>query len=156
MIRPGRPEDANAIAAIWNPLIRETTVTFTTQEKTAGDIADLLKRQPVFVAIPNDQIAGFATYGPFRPGPGYAHTAEHSIYLAAHARGNGLGRALMVRLETHARDQGLHVMVAGLSGDNKGAITFHTAMGYTEIGHLPRVGRKFDRWHDLVLMQKCL
>jgi phosphinothricin acetyltransferase len=158
IIRRAEAGDVSAILDIWNPLIRDTSVTFTTLEKTAQGLADdLATRGDAFlVAEAAGQILGFATYGAFRAGPGYAHTAEHSVILEGDARGQGVGRALMARLEDHARTQGIHVLIAGVSGENEAAIAFHRAIGFTEAARLPEVGRKFGRWMDLVLLHKRL
>lgn len=158
ILRPAQAGDIPAILDIWNPLIRDTSVTFTTVEKTAAGLADdMAARGDAFlVAEAEDTVLGFATYGPFRAGPGYAHTAEHSVILTADARGRGVGRALMARLEAQARAQGIHVLIAGVSSENEGAIAFHRAIGFTEAARLPEVGRKFGRWMDLVLLHKRL
>lgn len=157
MIRPARPEDAAAITAIWNRLIRETTSTFTTEEKTEADIAARIGAGvPWWVAAEGGAVLGHATYSQFRGGPGYARSMEHSVHLDPAAGGRGLGRALMAALEDHARAAGVHVMVAGVSGDNAAGIAFHAALGYRETGRLPEVGFKWGRWLDLVLMQKVL
>ncbi|MBP0481117.1 GNAT family N-acetyltransferase [Sagittula salina] len=157
-IRPAGPADAPGIAAIWNAIIVDTAATFTTQTKTeAGLIADMTQRGAAFqVAEDAGRVLGFATYGQFRGGPGYAHTMEHSIQLAAEARGRGTGRALMTALEDVARAQGVHSLWAGVSGENPGGVTFHRRIGYAEIARLPQVGFKFGRWMDLILLQKIL
>ncbi|WP_322865650.1 N-acetyltransferase family protein [Aquicoccus sp. G2-2] len=158
MIRAARASDADAIAAIWNTVISETTITFTTTRKTTNGLAaDIMTRGSGFlVAEESSEILGFATYFPFRNGPGYAHTVEHSIMLAPSAKGKGLGRALMDVLCENARAAGKHSLIAGVSGENAAAIAFHAALGFRVIARLPEVGRKFGRWHDLVLMQKML
>ena len=156
MIRPARPEDAAAIAAIWNHVIRDTTQTFTTATKDPGALAVQIVDQPCFVADAAGRVAGFVIYGQFRSGPGYAHTMEHSIHVARDARGAGLGRALMAAAEDHARGKGIHSMIAGVAGENTGGAAFHAALGYRDIARLPQVGWKFGRWHDLILMQKML
>jgi len=158
IIRAARPDDAPAIAAFWNPLIRDSSITFTNKEKTPATIAAMMaERGPAFlVAQEAGAVIGFATYGPFRSGPGYGATAELSIILSDGARGRGIGRALIVELEAAARLGGIHILVAGISADNAAAIAFHRALGYVETGRMPEVGRKFGRWLDLVLMQKRL
>lgn len=157
MIRPARPEDAPAIAALWNRVIAETTQTFTTLPKDPADLAQRIAAgTPWWVAEAGGAVLGHATYGQFRSGPGYAHSMEHSIHLAPAAQGLGLGRALMAALEDHARAAGVHVMIAGVSGDNPGGIAFHAALGYAEVGRLPEVGRKWGQWLTLVLMAKRL
>ncbi|MDZ7709048.1 MAG: N-acetyltransferase family protein [Roseovarius sp.] len=156
ILRAATEADIPAILAIWNPLIRDTAVTFTTEEKTPETLAaEITARGEAFiVAETGDRIAGFASFGPFRAGPGYRHTAEHTVILADHARGRGAGRALMTRLEEVARDRDIHALIGAVSGENAGAIAFHDAMGFARVGHLPQAGRKFGRWMDLVLFLK--
>lgn len=161
MIRPARPGDGAAIAAFWNPVIRDTAATFNPVTKSGPDIdAMIAERQAAghgfLVGLVAGEIAGFASYAQFRGGLGYAHTMEHTIILAPSARGHGLGRALMAALEDHARAAGVHSLFAGVSAENSDGRAFHAAIGYTEIAVLPQVGRKFGRWMDLVLMQKIL
>ena len=95
MIRPASPADAAGIAEIWNPIIRDTLVTFNAAEKSLPEIAAMVTdRQAAghgfFVAEAAGGITGFATYAQFRGGIGYAHTMEHTVLLAGHARGRGL------------------------------------------------------------------
>lgn len=161
MIRPARDTDAAAIAAIWNPIIRDTVVTFTPVEKSEADIVEVLAArksagQPFLVAEAEGEVLGFATYFQFRSGPGYARTMEHSVNLSPHARGRGLGRALMQMLEREARAQGVHVLIGAISATNTDSLRFHETLGFAEGGRLQAVGWKFGRFHDLVLMQKQL
>lgn len=157
MIRPATPDDAAAIATIWNRIIRETTATFTTIEKAPAALAEQIAAgTPWWVACVNDTVQGHATYGQFRGGPGYARSMEHSIHLSNSAQGQGLGRELMDRLETHARDHGVHVMVAGVSSDNPEGEAFHARLGYLHCGRVLQAGHKWGRYLDLVLMQKIL
>lgn len=161
MIRDATPDDAAAIAAIWNPVIRDTEITFTSVERTPADLVEMILQrqaagQGVFVSESAAGIAGFATYAQFRGGPGYARTMEHTVILDPAARGKGLGRALLQRVEDHARDGGAHSIFAGVSSGNPGGIAFHARMGYAEVAVLREVGWKFGRWLDLHLMQKRL
>ncbi|TCM88051.1 GNAT family N-acetyltransferase [Rhodovulum steppense] len=160
-IRPATARDAAALVAIWNPIIRDTTIIFHSARKTPEGVAEMIETrtaagQGFFVADEGGAILGLATYGPFRPGDGYARTMEHTILLAPGGQGRGLGRALMGALETHAADAGVHAMIAAVSADNPGGIAFHAALGYAEVGRLPQVGVKAGRFLDLVLMQKML
>ncbi len=157
-IRPAQGDDAAEIAAIWNDVIDNTAFTFTTERKSPEQLTrDIAARGRAFqVATDGTRLLGFATYFQFRGGPGYAHTMEHSIQLRPDARGLGAGRALMAAIEAHARANGVHSMWAGVSGENPSGVAFHAALGYAHIATLPQVGRKFDRWMDLVLMQKIL
>lgn len=157
MIRPATPEDAPAIAAIWNAVIRDSLATFTTVEKDPDAIAAQIKAgAPWWVACLNNRVQGHATFGQFRGGPGYAHSMEHSIHLSKEAKGRGMGRALMAALEDHARATGVHIMIAGVSSENPEGLAFHSRLGYRECGRVLQAGRKWDRWLDLILMQKIL
>ncbi|WP_170429488.1 GNAT family N-acetyltransferase [Ruegeria arenilitoris] len=158
IIRPAQVSDAPSIAEITNAIIRDTLVTFTTDERSVDVIvADIKTRGPSYLVAEKDgQVLGFATYGPFRGGPGYAQCREHTIQLAPQMRGQGAGRALMSALENAARAERVHVLVAGISSANPGAIAFHSAIGYTQVGQMPEVGFKWGKRLDLVLMQKIL
>lgn len=161
MIRDATPADAPAIAAIWNPAIRDTAVTFNSAEKSISDIATMITdRQAAdhgfLVAETSGRIAGFATYAQFRGGVGYARTMEHTILLSPDAQGTGLGRALLTAIEDHARAGGAISLFAGVSAENPAGRAFHARLGYTEVAILQRVGFKFGRAMDLVLMQKFL
>ena len=160
-VRQAIPADADAIAAIWNPMIRHSAVTFNSVEKSADDIVEMtITRQTAghgfWVAELNGDVVGFATYAQFRGGIGYAKTMEHTIILAPNAHGQGLGRGLMTCLEDHARGNGVHSMFAGVSSGNPDGIAFHAALGYKAVVTLSEVGYKFGRWYDLHLMQKFL
>ncbi len=158
MIRTATPDDASHIAAIWNAVIAQPHITFTTDTKSDAGVAAMISARDgaFWVATLNDTIAGFATFGSFRAGPGYRHTAEHSVMLGPQARGRGLGRALMQALESGATARDIHVLVAGISGANPDAVAFHDRLGFTHSGKIPQVGRKNDHWHDLILMHKVL
>lgn len=158
IIRPARPEDAEPLALILNDVIQNTTITFTTQRKSVQTVRDdIAARGPAFLVVERGGVAvGYASFFPFRSGPGYAWTKEHSIALSAEARGCGAGRALMAELQLVARSEGVHSLIAGVSGENPAGRAFHSRLGFAEIATLPEVGFKFDRWIDLVLMQKML
>ena len=161
IIRQAEAGDAGAVAAIWNPVIRDTAATFTTLEKTRQGLAADFAARPAggeafLLAEEGGALLGFATYSRFRAGPGYARTMEHSIILAPQARGRGMGRGLMAALEDHACRAGVHSLMAGVSAENPDGVAFHRAIGFAEVARLPEVGYKFGRWMDLVLMQKFL
>lgn len=160
-IRPAKDEDHAQILAIWNPLFRDSLVTFASVEKTPETLADYIaarraRGREFLVAARGATVLGFASYDQFRAGDGYVHAMEHTVILAEEARGRGIGRALMTAIEDHARAAGAHTMVAGISGGNPGAVPFHAALGYAQCGRMPQSGRKFGQWFDLILMQKTL
>lgn len=160
-LREVRTADLPEVAQIWNAIIRDTTITFTTVEKTleglSSDIAAKQAEGTAFLVLEHaGKVQGFATYGAFRTGPGYRHTAEHTVYLAPDVQGRGFGAALLGAIEECARQRAIHSLIAGVGGENLRGIAFHRAMGYDEMARLPQVARKFDRWLDVVLLQKML
>lgn len=165
LIRRATESDAEAIAAVWNPYIRDTAVTFNPVEKSGEDVAQMIADRDrmghaTFVVqegeILGGGILGFATYAQFRGGAGYATCMEHTILLAPAARGRGAGRGLMTAILAHARTAGAHQMIAGVSAENADGIAFHAAAGFAEIARVREAGHKFGRFIDLVLMQKFL
>lgn len=161
MIRDTHIGDADAVAAIWNPFIRDTTVTFWPTERSTPEVAEIIGQRQRdghahVVAQREGEIIGFGTYSQFRGGLGYARSVEHTVYLAAAARGTGLGRALLEHLEDHARAAGRRLMIGGITGSNSGSLRFHDRMGYSEWGRVPAAGWKFGQFHDLVFMGKDL
>lgn len=156
IIRPAVLSDVVAIAELWNGMIRDTLVTWTTVEKSMAAVEEMIDAATVLVAEADETFLGFGRAARFRPGPGYAHTYEHNIYVTEAARRSGAGRALLTALELRLRGQGVHVLVAGISSANPAAIEFHAAMGFRHAGIVSEAGRKWDQWLDLVLMQKRL
>ncbi len=102
------------------------------------------------------EVIGFGSFGSFRLWDGYIGTVEHSIYVAPAFQRRGAGKALLAALIQKAEALRLHVMIGGIESGNTISIELHRRMGFEESGRLREVGRKFDRWLDLVLMQKLL
>ncbi len=161
LIRDAEPKDAPAIAAIWNPVIRETVITFWPSERDQAEIAAMITTRQTaghgfFVAESAGEVIGFASYSQFRAGGGYAHSMEHSIQIAPGHKGRNLGRMLMHHLENHAKSSGARLMIGAITASNAASIAFHRTLGYAEWGRIPKAGRKFGEWHDLVLMGRDL
>ncbi|HTH99698.1 MAG TPA: GNAT family N-acetyltransferase [Acidisoma sp.] len=160
-IRPATERDLPAILAITNHAILHTTASWQTKPHTMEMRAAWLAERrmaglPVLIAEADGEVAGYGSYGSFRAYEGYALTVEHSIYVEERFQGQGLGRALLAALIDHATAAGMHVMVGVISAENTVSIALHERFGFEVTGRLPEVGRKFDRWLDLVLMQKIL
>ena len=160
-IRDATRDDAPGIAAIWNPIIRDTAITFWPTERGEDEIATMIAgRQAAghafFVASAGAEITGFATHAQFRSGPGYAKALEHSIHVHPACRNTGLGAKLLAAVEDHARAGGGRLMIGGITGSNEGSLRFHERHGYMRWGFIPAAGWKFGQFHDLVLMGKDL
>ena len=161
-VRDATEADLPGILAIYNEVIATSTAVFsdrlvTLEERQAWFAARAGQGYPVLVAVGGDgSVLGCASFGDFRAWPGYRYTVEHSVHVRADARGRGIGTALMPPLLERAAGLGKHVVVAGIDADNAGSIRMHERLGFERAGHLRQVGRKFDRWLDLVLMQRLL
>jgi phosphinothricin acetyltransferase len=158
VIRLALNSDATEITTLWNTMILETDVTFTTELKLRSDVEAMISdpKRSVIMGEIEGVFSGFALIGPFRNGPGYVRTVEHSIYLAPHAKRKGLGRLLLNELTKNAVGMGHHVMIGAISGGNSAAVKFHQNLGFDEVAHMPQVAQKNGVWHDLILMQKML
>lgn len=161
IIRDAVPGDAAQIRAIWNPLIAESVVTFTSQLKSAEEITAMISARQASgfgfcVADDAGFVAGFVTYAQFRAGPGYAGCLEHSVMVHPQAHGQGVGRALMQAIFAAAKAQGHRMMIGAISGSNPAGVAFHAALGFEQVGHISGAGIKQGVAHDLVLMQKFL
>jgi phosphinothricin acetyltransferase len=154
--------DLPDLVDILNQAVRETTASWSYVEVDLAErrawLADkAAKGLPVLVAREADgQVAGYASYGPFRPWSGYLHTVENSVYVRPDRHRRGIGRALMAALIARAGAAGLHVMVAAIEAGNAPSIRLHQEFGFRETARMPQVGAKFGRWLDLVLMQLVL
>lgn len=160
-LRPATADDVQVITDITNQAIVHTTAIWTLNPVTAQArgawMQDRLARgMPVIVAERDGQVVGFGSYGDFRPHEGYRHTVEHSLYVAPHAQGQGAGRSLLTALVAHAASHDRHVIVGCVDASNDASRALHLQAGFVETGLMPQVGRKFDRWLDLLIMQKIL
>jgi phosphinothricin acetyltransferase len=111
---------------------------------------------PVLVAEAEGAVAGFASFGDFRPWPGYRLTVEHTVHVHASRRGQGIGPQLIENLIARARTLGKHVMVAGIDADNHGSIRMHERLGFSRVARFQEVGVKFGRFLDLVFVQRFI
>jgi phosphinothricin acetyltransferase len=161
MIRDATPDDVARILAITNEAIAHTTANWslsptTLEERLEWFHAHVAHGYPIIVAVRADRVVGFAAYGEFRPKPGYRFTVEHSVYVDAECRGHGIGALLLRALIARAEAGGVHVMIGGIEANNAASLHLHERFGFERTGHLREVGNKFDRWLDLVFMQRIL
>ena len=161
MIRAAIESDLPAILAIYNDAVLNTTAIWNEtpvdlENRRAWLAARAKAGFPVLVAEKEARVAGYGSFGDFRPFEGYRVTVEHSIYVAADSRGKGFGAALLAALIDEARRLEKRVMIGGIDAANAISIALHAKFGFVEAGRLPGVGVKFGRPLDLVLKQKNL
>jgi phosphinothricin acetyltransferase len=160
-IRDATESDLPGLMAIYNEVIATSTAIYSCTPVTLEDRARWWRERtaqgyPVIIARDADGIAGFATFGDFRAWPGYRFTVEHSVHVRGDGRGRGTGTRLLQELLRRATALGKHVMVAGVDAANAASIRFHERLGFQQSGLLREVGYKFDRWLDLVFLQRLL
>jgi L-amino acid N-acyltransferase len=161
-IRDATEIDAAEILAIYNEVIANSTAVYAEQPSTLEDRRAWLaaRRQsgfPVIVAADDRGALGFASFGDWRGAwAGYRHTIEHTVHVRADARGGGVGTALMAALFERGEAIGKHVMIGAIDAANASSLRFHRRLGFAEVAHFREVGRKFNRWLDLVFVQRFL
>jgi phosphinothricin acetyltransferase len=157
-IRDAVADDAADLLAIHNEAVRTTSAIWDEDEVDLADRQAWLDGRlsaglPVLVAEIDGRVVGYASYAPWRPRSGYRHTVEDAVYVLASHHGRGLASALIDALIVRARHDDLHRVVAMIESGNTVSIELHARRGFRVVGQLPEVGRKFDRWLDLTLMQ---
>lgn len=160
-IRDAREDDLPAVLAIHNHVIATSTANFSYHGVDLEDRRAFLRdRQtrgfPFLAAVEGDTLLGYASFGPFRPHDGFVRTVEHSIYVAPLHQRRGVAALLLPALIDRARASDKHVMVGALDAANTASIALHERFGFVNVGVMPQVGFKFDRYLDLLWMQKSI
>lgn len=160
-IRPAEASDAEALMAIYNPVVETSTATFDlvprTLEQQLDWLADRSGARIVLVAEDDDgAVAGYAAISPYRERAAYATTVEDSVYVHPDHQGRGVGRLLLEAMVETARAHGFHAMMARIVADHEASIALHSVCGFEVVGHEREVGRKFGRWLDVTLMERLL
>ena len=163
ILRPAAEADLPAVTEIYADAVRNGTASY---ELEPPSLDEMRKRFatlaeggfPCLVAEREGAVAGYAYAGPFRPRPAYRFVVEDSVYVAPHAKGRGLGRALMLRLIDEAARRGFRQMIAVI-GDGRAdspSVRLHEALGFAHAGRLEGSGFKHGRWLDTVFMQLAM
>jgi L-amino acid N-acyltransferase len=160
IVRLAQATDAEAIRAIYNLEILESTVTFDLVPRSHHDQRDWLAAHsgahPAVVAVDGDDVVGFGSLSPYKDRPAYSTTVEDSVYVHRDWRRKGVGRLILGELLTLATTHGFHAVIARIVGDHEASIALHERCGFTLVGVEQEVGRKFGRWLDVVELQRLL
>ncbi len=162
LIRPSTEQDLPAITRIYGHHVLHGTGTFETTPPTESEMATrradvLAKGLPWLVVEQDGQVLGYAYGNWFKPRPAYRFSVEDSIYMAPEAAGKGLGRALLAELLAQLERGGTRKVMAVIGdSSNAGSVGVHRALGFTPVGTVASCGWKFDRWLDIVIMEKTL
>ncbi len=160
-VRLAAGDDAEAIRAIYNREVLETTNTFDMVARTSEDQAAWMDEHsgahPAVVAVDDHgRVQGFGSLSPYRPRPAYRTTVEDSVYVDQAARGQGVGRLMLEELIALAQSHGFHSIMARIVGGHQASIGLHHACGFELVGVEREVGRKFRQWLDVALMQRLV
>jgi L-amino acid N-acyltransferase len=161
MIRFATETDLEAILAIYNDAILTTTAVYTykakdLQERKEWFLAKREKGYPIWVYEKEHRVAGFATYGSFRPSPAYQYTIEHSVYVHKDFQKLGIGTSLLKTLIEDANEKGYATIVAGIDASNTKSIYLHEKLGFSSAGIVHKAGYKFGQWLDLAFYELLL
>ena len=161
-VRPATAADLPGILEIYNDAVLNTTATYDYEPRTLEHRTQWFEERrrdgyPVFVAVDaSGRVLGWSALNPFHARFGYRFTSENSVYVAASSRGQGLGKLLLPPLIDAAKARGLHAIIAVIDADNEASIRLHARFGFEKVGHFKQVGFKFDRWLDVVYMQRIV
>lgn len=166
-IRMANPADAQALLNIYAPYVINTAITFEydvpSVEEFASRIAHTLEKYPYLIAEECGNILGYAYASPFHDRPAYDWAVETSIYVDQNIKHRGIGRKLHDALESTLREQGILNMNACIAYPpeedehlDKNSVEFHAHMGYRLVGEFYKCGYKFNRWYNMVWMEKLI
>jgi phosphinothricin acetyltransferase len=159
-IRPYRPGDETAISVIYNHFIINTVATFEetplTVEQMKERIEFYLQSYPWYVCELDGKVVGYSYARKFHERAAYRFTAEATVYVKDGLARRGIGKSLYEKLLSELFSRGCHVVIGAITLPNQGSVGLHESLGFTKVGHLSEVGRKFDRWIDVGYWQKKL
>lgn len=167
ILRSATVDDADEILSIYSYYVKNTAITFEITvpsiEIFKKRIENTLKRFPYIVAELDGKIAGYCYASPLKEREAYKHSTELSIYVDANLRRKGIGRKLLEELEKQLLERGIlnsYACIAKPAVEDEyltfDSINFHGRMGYKQNGEFTRCARKFDRWYNMVWMEKFL
>jgi phosphinothricin acetyltransferase len=158
LVRAARPDDAVAVADIYNAGIRERTSTFETRERTPAEIEERIgsERHPFLVAELDSRVAGFAATSAYSDREAYAGVAECSVYVDQDLRGRGIGSALLAELAVEAGRRGFHKLLGKLFASNEASMRLVERGGFRVVGTHLRHGRLDGEWRDVILVERSL
>lgn len=165
IVRDVRIEDAERLVEIYSYYVLNTAVSFEYEVPSVSEFEERIKhtteKYPYHVCEKDNKIVGYVYAGSYSVREAYTWTATTSIYLDKDYRRQGIGALLYKEIEKHLKEKGIINLLAGvayvededeyLSHDS---CKFHENQGYTEVAHMKTVGKKFDRWYDLLWYQK--
>jgi len=162
IVQCNQERHAEQILAIFNDAILNSTALYdykprTIEMMTAWFDAKLKGEFPV-IGVENDsgELMGFGSYGTFRAWPAYKYSVEHSVYVDAPFRGQGIGKRVLQEIIAAAQEQNYHILVGGIDAANSVSIRLHESLGFVHCGTIRQAGFKFGQWLDLLFYELIL
>ena len=153
-------DDAEAMRAIYNLEVETSTATFDLVTRSLEDqrawLAARSGAHAAVVAVNDGSVVGFASLSPYKERAAYRTTVEDSVYVHQDHVGRGIGKALLGRLVEVARESGFHSMIGRIEASGEASRALHASCGFELVGIEREVGRKFNRWMSVAVMQLML
>jgi L-amino acid N-acyltransferase YncA len=157
LVRAAMQADAETVCGIYNAALTERRSTFETEPRSAQDFADRIEdRDLPFLVVGTPEAIGWAALAPYSSRPCYAGIAECSVYVAAAARGRGVGTALTEALAASAGDRGFHKLIGKIFTDNTASVRLIERCGFTSVGLHRRHGQLEGKWRDVLVVERLL
>jgi L-amino acid N-acyltransferase len=160
LLRLATVDDAEPMRVIYNYEVENTTATFDLVTRSLADQREwLAERSGAFaavVAVVDDEVVGFASLSPYKERAAYRTTVEDSVYVRRDCQGKGIGKALLSEMVEVARRHGFHSVMARIEASGEASVALHRSCGFALVGIEREVGRKFNRWLDIALMQRLV
>jgi phosphinothricin acetyltransferase len=160
MIRPVQVADAQALADLYNPYIRDTIITFEEEPITAEDMTERIEKvtasYPWIVWEEAGVVRGYAYGSVWRTRHAYRYAVETAIYLSSSLHGRGVGAQLYEALLVELKARGFHSVLGCLSLPNEPSVRLHEKLGFQKVGHMKEAGWKFGTWVDVGFWERML
>ncbi len=158
--RPATKADAPALVDILNHYIAHSTTTFLTEPQTIDDRLKWFDERseiyPAIVAEAEGAVVAWGALSSHNPRGGYRHTADVSVYVHPDFYRRGIGRNILNELITRARAVKHHALIANCCSESVASIALHETLGFSRVACLREIGRKFDRWLDVIYLELLL
>jgi L-amino acid N-acyltransferase len=159
-LRPATESDLAAINDIYNHFVLHSTCTYQEEPEPIESRRQWFRhhgeKHPVIVAVAEGQVVGWGSLSAYHERSAYRHTVENSVYVHHQHHRRGIGSLLLQELIVRSRQLSHRVIIAGIDGEQTASVALHAKHGFQKVGHLKQVGRKFDRWLDVIYMQLSL
>lgn len=160
MIRHARPDDAGDVAAIYNPFVNETAISFEELPISVDDMRARIERVqrqfPWLVADVAGSVVGYAYAAPYHARAAYRFTVETTVYVGRGHGGRGIGTELYTHLIDSLRGLELQSAIGIIALPNPASVALHERVGYKKVGEIASAGKKFGRWIDVGFWQLML